>query len=172
MNSFYPHSVKIWNVIGPELRQAPSLSIFKSKILKLIRPLKNTMYDIHDPKGVKRLFQLRVGLSSLKNHKKRHNFKDTLSDVCRCQTHAETTDHFLLNCNLYTEIRNDMFQVENPILEASGLRVHNNTQFVKLLIYGHENLCEADNITVLSETLKYMHKSTRNWNNLFKPLGS
>ena len=41
MNSFYPNAVKILNKIGPDLRQAPSLSIFKYKILQLIRPQKN-----------------------------------------------------------------------------------------------------------------------------------
>ena len=161
MNSFYPHSVKIWNAIGPEYRQVPSLGIFKSKILKLIRPHKKPLYDIHDPKGVKILFQLRVGLSPLKDHKKRHNFKDTSFAICRCLTHAETTDHFLLNCNLYTEARHDIFQVVNSILETSGLHLPNNTQVVKLLLYGHETLCVVDNIAVISATLKFIHKSTR-----------
>ena len=46
MNSFYPHTVKIWNEIGPALKQAPSLSIFKSNILKLIRPQKKNVCSI------------------------------------------------------------------------------------------------------------------------------
>ena len=63
LHSFYPHSVKIWNEIGPTLRQVPSLSIFKTNVLKLIRPQKKNVFNIHDPEGTKRLFQLRVGLS-------------------------------------------------------------------------------------------------------------
>ena len=80
LHSFYPHSVKIWNEIGPTLRQVPSLSIFKSNVLKLIRPQKKNVFNIHDPEGTKRLFQLRVGLSPLRYHKKRHNFKDSQSE--------------------------------------------------------------------------------------------
>ena len=76
LNSFYPHTVKMWNEIGPALRQAPSLIIFKSNTLKLIRPERKNVFNIHDPKGMKRLFQLRVGLSPLRDHKKRYNFKD------------------------------------------------------------------------------------------------
>ena len=68
-------TVKIWNEIGPALRQAPSLIIFKSNTLKLIRPEKKNVFIIHEPKGIKRLFQLRVGVSPLRHHKKRHNFK-------------------------------------------------------------------------------------------------
>ena len=40
------------------------------------------MFDIHDPTGVRYLFQLRVGLSPLRYHKKRHNFIDTPSNEC------------------------------------------------------------------------------------------
>ena len=43
---------------------------------------------------MKRLFQLRIGLSPLK-HKKRHNFKDTPIDTCCCQFFTETTEHFV-----------------------------------------------------------------------------
>ena len=127
MNSFYPDAVKIWNNIGTDLRQASSLSIFKSNILRLIRPPKRNIFNVHDPKGMKRLFQLRVGLSPLRRHKKNHKFKDTPTDTCRCLLSSETTEHFLLHCNLYTEARIIMFQVINPILASNGLRMPNNS---------------------------------------------
>ena len=161
MNSFYPHTVKIWNEIGPALRQAPSLSTFKSSILKLIRPQKKYIFNIHDPIGVKRLFQLRVGLSPLKHHKKRHNFKDTPTDTCRCQMSTETTEHYLIYCNLYIEERNDMFQVINSLLELNGLCLPNDDVLVKLLLYGHDSLNVADNTVVLAATLKYIETSSR-----------
>ena len=160
-NSFYPNSIKIWNEIGPELRQVRSLSEFKSKILNIIRPVKKSVFHVHDPTGIRRLFQIRVGLSPLNEHKKRHNFRDTISDICHCQTHPETTDHFLLHCDRFIEARHDMFEVVNPILIKNNLRLPNNTQLVKLLLYGHVNLCEADNISVISGTLNFIHKSTR-----------
>ena len=50
---------------------------------------------------MKRLFQLRVGLSPLRHHKKRHNFKDTMSEMCRCEMSIETTKHFLVYCDFY-----------------------------------------------------------------------
>ena len=137
------------------------MSEFKSKILNKIRPAKKCVFNIHDPTGIRRLFQLRVGLSPLNEHKKRHNFKDTMSNICHCQTHPETTDHFLLHCERYNEARRDMFEVLNPILETNNLRLPNNTQLVKLLLYGDDNLCEADNISVISGTLNFIHESTR-----------
>ena len=96
LRSVYPHTVKIRNEIGPALRQALSLIIFKSNTLKLIRPEKKNVFNIHDSKGMQRLFLLRVGLSPLRHHKKRHNFKDTRSDICPCEMSIETNEHFLI----------------------------------------------------------------------------
>ena len=64
-NSFYPDSIKCWNNIGPELRNSPNLKSFKVSILSLIRPTAKSIYGIHDPVGIKWLYQSRVGLSPL-----------------------------------------------------------------------------------------------------------
>ena len=92
-NSFFPDSVTLWNDLGPKLRGAESLSIFKKNVLKLYRPVKRSLFNIHDPKCIKWIFQLRVGLSPLKSHKRRHNFQDTPDDTCHCTRDAETTHH-------------------------------------------------------------------------------
>ena len=74
LNSFYTDTIRSWNNIGYEFRNCSSLSKFKSKSLNLIRPPKKSIFGIHEPCGIKLLFQLRVGLSPLKGHKKNHNF--------------------------------------------------------------------------------------------------
>ena len=53
--SFYPHCIKSWNEIGPEFREAVSLSVFKTNILKLIRPPGKEIFHVHVPQGIKRL---------------------------------------------------------------------------------------------------------------------
>ena len=40
------------------------------------------VFDIHDPLGLRYLFQLRLGLSTLRSLKKRYGFTDTPSDIC------------------------------------------------------------------------------------------
>ena len=77
MNSLFPNCMKSWNNIGDELRNSWSLGRFKSNLLSLIRPAKKDMFGIPDPIGIKNIFRLRLGLSQLKVHKKRHNFLDT-----------------------------------------------------------------------------------------------
>ena len=51
--SFYPHCIKSWNEIGPEFREAVSLSVFKTNILKLIRPPGKEIFHGHGPQGIK-----------------------------------------------------------------------------------------------------------------------
>ena len=161
MNSFYPHAVKIWNELDPDLRQATSLSNFKSNILKIIRPPKKNVLNIYDPKGMKRLFQLRVGLSPLRNHKNRHKFNDNPTDTCCCLMAAETTAHFLLYCDLFTEARGIMNRVINPIMASNGLILPSDDEFVNFLLYGHKTLSADDNTAVLTALLKYIHETTR-----------
>ena len=67
-NSFFPDSVSMWNDLGPNLRETASISKFKEKLLKLYRPVKKSIFNVHD-NGIKWIFQLRVGLSPLKSHK-------------------------------------------------------------------------------------------------------
>ena len=70
MNSFFPNTIKSWNGIVNEFQACTSLGIFKRSIFNLVRPTPKSIYGIHDHSGLKCLFQLRVGLSLLKCHKK------------------------------------------------------------------------------------------------------
>ena len=151
--SFYPHSIQAWNDIGPDLRQEVSLSVFKTNILKLIRPLKNDTFGVYDPKGIKRLFQLRVGLSPLNGHKKRHNFRDTRSDVCSCLCASETTKHYLTRC---TNERKILMDSISPTLMANHVPMVDNSSIVKCLLYGDVSLPPDVNSVILKATLKFM----------------
>ena len=159
-NSFFPDAISIWNNSDHSLRKTTSLSTFKSNILKILRPTMKSIFNIHDPKGTMILFQLRVGFSPLREHKRRHNFRDTPSDACNCQNDVETTSHFLLHCNLYAGARNSLNNDINSLLESKELVLLDDGQRVKFRLYGHDlNLNE--NKGVLSVTLKYFHDSKR-----------
>ena len=51
-----------------------SISIFKINILKFIRPTPNSVYYCHNPKGIRLLARLHLGLSHLRKHKFKHSF--------------------------------------------------------------------------------------------------
>ena len=150
-----------WNNIGPELRSAKSLSIFKKNILKIIRPEKKDLFNIHNPNGIKWIFQLRVGLSPLKSHKKLHNFKDTPDDTCQCNLNAENTQHFLLKCPNYNAQRKVLFETLNPIVLSNNIHNLNDNRMVHLLLYGYEKLKFHENQTVLNGTINFIERTGR-----------
>ena len=78
-SSFYPHCLSEWNELDSEVRLVPSSAVFKKKLLSRIRPPARSIFGIHDPTGLSYLTQIRVGLSKLKFHKFKHNFRDTVN---------------------------------------------------------------------------------------------
>ena len=80
MHSFFPDSIKSLNNISSEFTSLSPISKFKEALLSVIRPAKKSVFAIHNPTGIKKLCQLRVGLTQLNSHRKNHNFLDTPSD--------------------------------------------------------------------------------------------
>ena len=149
MNSFYPDAIKSWNNLGHAFTSAQSLASFKNSLLKLLRPDKKEVFKIHDFQGLSWLYQLRVGLSPLKNHKKNHNFLDSVNDVCLCSQGSETTIHFLLRCPLYTTFRDTLLFNLNPILNRYDLMDLPLERKVHIFLYGHYKMNDDDNSSVL-----------------------
>ena len=102
-NSFYPDSIRSRNKIGPELRNSHKFKSFKTNILALV-----SIFGIHDPRGIKWLIKLQVGLSPLYDHKLKHNFSDTPSDKCDVCKRSEYIEHFFLYCTRYIEARHTL----------------------------------------------------------------
>ena len=73
-NYFFPSAIIEWNNLDPNLRNSKSISIFKEKILNFIRPSPNYFFDCHNPKGIKLITRLRLGLSHVREHKFKHSF--------------------------------------------------------------------------------------------------
>ena len=78
-NSFFPSAISEWNKLDLNIRNSASLNAFKKRLLNFIRPCSNSIFDIHNPVGIKLLTRLRLGLSPLHEHKFRHCFQDTLN---------------------------------------------------------------------------------------------
>ena len=93
-STFYPHYRSEWNKLGTEIRHAPSIAAFKTKLMSKIHPLTKSAFRIHDPTGLSYLTQLTVGLSKLNFHKFKHKFRDTINSMCPTNDDIEDTEHF------------------------------------------------------------------------------
>ena len=121
--SFFPSTIKGWNNLDPQIRKSKSMSISKINILKFIRPKPNNLYYCQNPKGIKLLTRLRLGLSHLRER--------NLSTAFRAASS-------LLHCPTYTNERltllNKIKSINCTILQSSDAGV------TAILLFGDNTL--------------------------------
>ena len=156
-----PHCLSEWNELDPEIRLAPSLAVFKRKLLSKIRPLPKSIFGVHDPKGLSYLTQLRVGLSKLNFHKFKHNFRDTINPMCISNDGIEDTEHFLLLCPSFDTQRRDLLAGVLALVRPFGLNNPSNEVLTQLLMYGNKDFPDEINRNILELTLRFIHETGR-----------
>ena len=121
-NSFLPYVIKEGNKLDPDKRDCQSYESFRKALLNFIRASENKMFNILDQVGIKLLTRLRLGLSHLREHKFRHNFKDNLNPLCSCSIEAEKALHFFLRCQFFIDFReilmNDLIDIDRFLLDV------------------------------------------------------
>ena len=90
-NSFFPDAIASWNNCITHFDHFSTFDGLKDHVIALFRPGAKAIFGLHDPIGLRLLFQLRVSLSPLLSHKKRYNFIYTPSDICHCNQGIEDT---------------------------------------------------------------------------------
>ena len=127
--------------------------------MSLIRPEGKSIFNIHDPVGLRHLFYLRLGLSPLKSHKNQHGFLDTPSAECLCNSGIEDTNHFLLVCPQFATQRLILLANVTTILQKYNLEALIN-QFM-IYLYGLESLVFEDNRNIILYTLNFIKETKR-----------
>ena len=107
-NSFFPSTVTEWNKLDRDICNSDSLNVFKLSLLKFVRPVANSVFELNNPYGLKLLTRLRLGLSHLRYHKFRHDFQDCINPICVCGLEIETATHLLLHCLLFQSARQSL----------------------------------------------------------------
>ena len=98
--------------------------------------LVESVFGIHDPIGLSYLTQIRVGLSKLKFHKFRHNFRDTIDPLCPTNDGIEDTEHFLLLCPSFDIQRRDLLAGVSELLRPY-VRINSlpNNALIQILLF-------------------------------------
>ena len=121
--------------------------------------MSNRFFEIHDPVGLRYLFQVRVSLSSLRGHKWCHNFIDTPSGIYHCGQGIEDTSHFLFSCPSYAAQRVAFVTIVNEILnKVSLIHLENQSQ---LYLYGNPSMDISDNKKIILSTIKFIKETRR-----------
>ena len=161
-NSFFPSTITEWNKLDHGLRKAESLSVFKTNILKFIRPSPNSVYNCNNPKGLKFIIRLRLDLSHLTEHKFKYGFQHTINSLCSCGLHIESTEHFLLHCPQFVKERCTVLSTMGNI----NYKLLENTDSIltQMLLFGNTsfNIIEILKFLMLQQILSYLLKDLMN----------
>ena len=121
-NAFFPSIIIEWNNLNHNIRNSNSSNIFRKSILKFIRPSGNSFFNCHNPREIKFIKRLRLGLSHLWDHKFKHCFKDSLNSFCSCGLDMESTAHYLHRPTYITErptLLSTIKNIDNHLLDLS-----------------------------------------------------
>ena len=135
-NIFLPYSIIEWNKLYINLRNANFFLIFRNSLLKIGRQMQNSIYNIHNPVGIKYLTRLRLSLSHLNEHKFRHIFQECLNPLCSCNLEVEATNHYFLHCHYYNDIRKTFL---DTVKETTNICLSDfsDETLINLLLYGN-----------------------------------
>ena len=156
--SYFPYCIHEWNKIVVSTRNLP-FNIFRNSLLQSIQPNLRSVFNLHNPNGIKHLTRLRLGLSHLREHKFKHNFQDSINPLCSCEGDIETTEHFFLHCQNFVDLRvvllNDIITIDHGILDTS------EDNLVHLLLYGHQRYSLHENQMLIQASINFIIKSER-----------
>ena len=158
-NSFFPYCIKEWKKLDTKIKNLPSLSTFKKALLVFCKTEKNSLFNVHNPIGVKYLNRLRLNFSHLNEHKFHHNFRDTVNPLCCCNTETETTSHYLLRCHLLSEqitkLLENFKNLDNTLLS------HRDDELLQILLYGSHKFSSSVNNKIWSLTIEFLESTKR-----------
>ena len=159
-NTYFPSTIMEWNKLDWEIKNSESIVTFKKRILSFIRPSANSTFNCHNPRGIKLLSRLRLGLSHLREHKFKHSFQDSLNPFCSCgKGEVETSSHYLLHCSNYSEERlallNTIKNIDMSILQQS------DSKLTSVLLFGNTSYGNNKNTFILDATIDYIISTGR-----------
>ena len=158
-NSFLPSPIIEWNKLDHNIRNCSSCNIFRKSILKFIRPSANSLFSCHNPKGIKFITRLRLGLSHLREHKFKRSFQNSLNLFRSCGLDNESTAHFLLHCPKYINERRTLLStIENIDNNLLDLR---EPVSIRTLLFSSNSFDTDANTNVLNATIEYILSTKR-----------
>ena len=125
-----------------------------------MRPNPNSIFNYHNPKTIKYLSRIRLGLSHLCEHKVKRSFQDILNHpICACGSDIETPCHQLISCPIFDVERNTFLNNIRQI--ASSILNLNHSQITHVLLYGDSSLKNETNTEILNSTMNYIVSTKR-----------
>ena len=108
---------------------------------------------------MRRLTQIRVDFSDLRDHRYNHSF-NCPSPICSCGIEDETSAHFLLCCPRYNTLR-QVYLSKISEITNSDVSILPRDHLTDLLLYGSKAYNRITNELILTETVLFIYRSER-----------
>ena len=89
-STFSPSTITEWNKLDHIIRSSGNFNIFRNSILKFITQSANSFLNSYNPKEIKFITRLMLGLSHLLEHKFKHSSQDSLNTFSNCGLDIES----------------------------------------------------------------------------------
>ena len=122
--------------------------------MKFTRPSGSSVFRCHNPKGIKLLTRLRLGLSHFREHKFKHGFLNSFNPVCTCGQNFETSTHFLLHCSNYSNERLTFLNIIRNI--GSNILSKNDLKVTETLLCGDSSYDNANKTLIVNATMEFL----------------
>ena len=151
----------------PQIWNSDTYGTFKKTILKFIRPSPKSLFECHNPRGIKFLTNFRLGLSHLCEHRFKHSFKDSLNPLCNKRgAEAESASDFLLHCPIYNNDRSSLLSTirntDSKLLEIT------DSSLTQALRYGNQSFDIITDSLILNATNDFILYTKRFEDDIFK----
>ena len=148
-NSFLPSSIREWNNLPEDIRNSDSVSSFKYALKRQLNLPSVPKYFNFGKRKIQVLHtRLRTKCSALNNDLFLKNMTDSPSCACG---QIEDADHFLLQCILYADQRNILF---NSLPAYPRITT-------QLLLFGDATISDDSNIIIFSAVHNYIENTNR-----------
>ena len=133
--------------------------------MAFIRPVQRSIYRVFNPRRLKFFSRLRLGISHLKEHIFRHNFKDCINPWCYCNWKVEDTLYFFLHRKHYSTfsmgLMNQVSQINENFLYLS------DDNKVRFLFHGDWRFDDNKYNFIWQASINYILEAERHLTSLF-----
>ena len=98
-HSVFHFAINEWNKPNFKTCNTESLVSFRKTLLRIGQPFLKSVFNVHNPTGLKLLTRLRLGLSNFDSHRFPDNFSFCVNPLWFCSLELESLPHFFCTAN-------------------------------------------------------------------------
>ena len=131
---------------------------FRKKI-NFIQPSLNYFLGCRNPKRIKIITRLRLGLSHLREQTFKHSFQDTINPLCNCDQDIESSTHFFLHCPFFINERRTLLST----IHSLDIKLLDCTDYepTQTLLFGNISQISSNNYKIIKAFIDYILSSKR-----------